>query len=542
MVSNRASVRVALVACALSLMACTPAERKPAQPVPAAVPEVQRPATLQEGAGTPQHVMQLPVLQPVAAPPKVSPAERTFRNLRTSPEKGVIGTPFTLSGDGFRPGQEVELQWATWDGSYATKPSAETVAYESRKLVEQRLLLGRVKADVQGVIHGSYVSPEDFGELHEIYALTDGAEVARGGFRILMDASIDPSEGAVGTPVTVTVTGMAAKLFSGVTMALRYDNAYTGILTATTTRGTARAEFRAAGTVGPHVVIVNAGSVPAYLNIAQSPYAFVYAHLSTQEDFRLPFRVTADQGPPDNRIAWPAAERVLPQRADAPRTTASGVSVAGVSAQLEPAAGPVLSKPVLTVQGLIPNQPVDAFWMTARGNRVTPSGWSLAEIPLGAVTADANGRISGPVEVPDDLGGWHAVKLAQNGQVVAEAPYFVERSLVSVSAQKLRAGESFTVSIKGVGWTELDNGLAMTYDNAYVGYACGFNSNGDVTIELVATGGSGTHLIDLYPMVYAGKDAKWWYWTPVLTFARDFPALALGYRLPAFRLAIEVTD
>jgi hypothetical protein len=43
-------------------------------------------------------------------------------------------------------------------------------------------------------------------------------------------------------------------------------------------------------------------------------------------------------------------------------------------------------------------------------------------------------------------------------------------------------------------------------------------------------------------MVYAGKDAKWWYWTPVLTFARDFPALALGYRLPAFRLAIEVTD
>jgi len=45
----------------------------------------------------------------------------------------------------------VELQWATWDGSYATKPSAETVAYESRKLVDQRLLLGRVKADAHGV-------------------------------------------------------------------------------------------------------------------------------------------------------------------------------------------------------------------------------------------------------------------------------------------------------------------------------------------------------------------------------------------------------
>ena len=180
--------------------------------------------------------------------------------------------------------------------------------------------------------------------------------------------------------------------------------------------------------------------------------------------------------------------------------------------------------------------------MTARGNRVTASGWSLADIPLGTVTADSSGRISGPVEVPDDLGGWHTLKLVQNGQVVAEAPYFVERSLVSVSATKLRAGESFTVNIKGVGWTELDNGFAMTYDNAYAGYACGFNSNGDVTLELVATGGPGTHLIDLYPMVYAGKDAKWWYWTPVLTYSRDFPALSLGYRLPAFRLAIAIVD
>ena len=80
----------------------------------------------------------------------------------------------------------------------------------------------------------------------------------------------------------------------------------------------------------------------------------------------------------------------------------------------------------------------------------------------------------------------------------------------------------------------------MTYDNAFIGYACGFNSNGDVTMPLVATGGPGTHLIDLYPMVYAGQDAKDWYWAPVLTYADDFPALGLGYRLPAIRIAIEV--
>jgi hypothetical protein len=32
----------------------------------------------------------------------------------------------------------------------------------------------------------------------------------------------------------------------------------------------------------------------------------------------------------------------------------------------------------------------------------------------------------------------------------------------------------------------------------------------------------------------------WNYQTPYLTYAQDFPALSLGYRLPAYRLAIEI--
>ena len=34
----------------------------------------------------------------------------------------------------------------------------------------------------------------------------------------------------------------------------------------------------------------------------------------------------------------------------------------------------------------------------------------------------------------------------------------------------------FQVHLKGVGWTQLDNTVAVTYDNGYVGYGCGFNS------------------------------------------------------------------
>ena len=135
------------------------------------------------------------------------------------------------------------------------------------------------------------------------------------------------------------------------------------------------------------------------------------------------------------------------------------------------------------------------------------------------------------------------VKLAARNQVLLEIPYYVEQSLVEAKPKRVRVGEPFTVQIKGGGWTELDNTVAATYDNAAIGYACAFNSNGDVTINLVATGHPGTHLIDIYPAIYKGKDrVPWNYQTPFLTYARDFPALALGYRLPAYRLAIEVVE
>ena len=106
--------------------------------------------------------------------------------------------------------------------------------------------------------------------------------------------------------------------------------------------------------------------------------------------------------------------------------------------------------------------------------------------------------------MPDGLGGWHVVQVLQAGQVKAQVPYFVKRSFVGngVSSLKLKEGQPFTIHLKGVGWTQLDNTIAVDYDNSYVGYGCGFNSNGDVVMNMVATGGPGTHLIDMYPLLY----------------------------------------
>jgi hypothetical protein len=99
------------------------------------------------------------------------------------------------------------------------------------------------------------------------------------------------------------------------------------------------------------------------------------------------------------------------------------------------------------------------------------------------------------------------------------------------------------VRLKGVGWTQLDNTIAVTYDNSYMGYACGFNSNGDTQIQLFATGKPGTHLIDLYPLLYTQQPAYAYPqlgMVPLLSFAQDAPGLAAGYQLGAFRLAIKV--
>jgi hypothetical protein len=475
--------------------------------------------------------------EPVAPPPSETVP---LRPVRVNPDRGVVGSTFTVSLDGLASGQAVDWHWQTWDGWYSTNPSSETVEYKRREFTERRYPIAQSIADDSGTATATLTAPEDYGEVHLVYAVVDGVDVGRGGYRIQLSASITPSEGPVGTPITIRVTGMAARLFSGSTLAVRWNNAFTGILTATTTGGTAAGRIRAVGPIGQQYVVLGAGTVPPYLNIGQSPYDFVYSHLPNHEDVRLPFRVTSDPGPTPDAVDWPDPTQVASLPANAQRTAASLISVPGIAAELQPASGPVLSRPMLQATGLEPNVDVQMWWVTARGNRVTPSGWSLADIQLPTASAAVDGSLSTQITVPDDLGGWHVLKMAQSGRIVAEAPYFVERSLVDVSPRQVRNGDTVTIHVKGLGWTELDNGFAVTYDNSHIGYACGFNSDGDVVMQVLATGAPGTHLIDLYPMVYAGQDPKAWYWAPILTYAEDFPALGLGYRLPAMRIAIQI--
>jgi hypothetical protein len=114
-----------------------------------------------------------------------------------------------------------------------------------------------------------------------------------------------------------------------------------------------------------------------------------------------------------------------------------------------------------------------------------------------------------------------------------------ETSIVSMTPASGPVGTPITIHLKGVGWTEYDNIYVATYDNSYMGYACGFNTGGDVIIHMTAAGAPGPHVIDFYPGIYQGPQdqAQQLYRLPMLTYADDHP----GNHIPALRFMFDVT-
>jgi hypothetical protein len=157
---------------------------------------------------------------------------------------------------------------------------------------------------------------------------------------------------------------------------------------------------------------------------------------------------------------------------------------------------------------------------------------------MASLTVAADGRLDAPLQIPDDLGGMHTLSIRSGDRTLARAFFAIETSAVSISPTSGPAGTPVTIHLKGVGWTDFDNIYIATYDNAYMGYACGFNSQGDVIVNFNAAGSPGMHLIDFYPGIYQGSDKdQQLYRLPQLTYADDHP----GNKIPALRFAFDVT-
>jgi hypothetical protein len=465
--------------------------------------------------------------------------------LTVKPSSGTIGTSITISGASLPANASISLFWTTAKATWVVGANPSTVNYLGTKYTPIDVLLDTITTTASGTFTLAINAPQDFGGSHQLYAVVNGVALAEGSFTTLRTVTMTPSSGPIGTPITITYSGLGASAYTG-GASLLYDNHYVGEMMGMWTRGVATATIRAAGPVGPHTLQIGNAISYLYLNVPQSPIPYTNGAIET-------FNVTADNGAP--MASLDAPDSVQPTLA---QITTLAKGALGVSSKVKVSSsvssGVEGTAVTVSASSLASDSPVTLQWATVVGNRVncTSTCWAFATSPLATIAPVAN-ALATPVTVPSPtLGGWHAIQLVQNNKVVAQVPFYVKESIIGYEAAgsttsqtslTVTEGQPFSIHIEGIGWTQLDNTVAVDYDNSYVGYGCGFNSNGDVVLNLIATGAPGTHIIDLYPMLYtlspsfAGAEYGM---VPVLSYANDLPGLAMGYDLGAFRFAITV--
>jgi hypothetical protein len=432
----------------------------------------------------------------------------------------TIGTEVRASAEGLPPGKTVQLLWKTMTGGWVVEGYYN---FRGKKYAEAATVLGEFPVDDKGRLDARFPIPEDYGGVHDIVARIDGVPVAQNGIEVTQSFEMHPASGPIGTPIELRVKGLGWRTMES-TWVVNWDNNLVGFVSAASTKGTAVARFRAAGPAGAHVVKMLTGwQGQGYLNHEQSPVA----HLPRPQ---FTFHTTP------GRVAAPAAFAEPYQRQPVPATE---IHVPGAALAVSPTQGPVGTRVTLRGNGFMPGASLQVVWQTYVGNRVSGQGFEPQDEPLSTITVGTNGTIAAPVEIPDDLGGLHGLALRDGEKLLARTFFVTETSIVGMSRASGPVGTPVTIHLKGVGWTEYDNIYVATYDNAYMGYACGFNSQGDVVVNFTASGAPGEHIIDLYPGIYQGPatEPQLLYRQPQLTYADDHP----GNRIPALRFTFTIT-
>lgn len=434
--------------------------------------------------------------------------------MAVTPLHGPVGTPVKVMAEGLPAGQEFQLVWRTVKGGW----KVDGAAYHGREYVPVAYEIAKVKSDEAGKLSATFTAPEDFGFLHDIVLQQGERLLTQVGFHIDMTMDISPKSGPVGTPITVDVKGVGWRYLQNSWMLL-YDNKFTGWMSSVSTGGSANFTIPATGGPGVHVLESMHGAFTfPYRNTQQNP-------MPGQPLFALNFTIT----PGDPVLPPPPEQQVQ-------------TSVRGLPAQGDLVATPGFSgieRPlVVKGGGFEAGKVYELNWTSVTGNRVSGSGWEEESWAVAEGKADASGIVNFSFIAPDDLGGAHRLWV-QDGATQKSGTFWLAPTALPLDVDHGPAGTDFTIHVKGVGWTETANIYTVVYDNGYIGYACGFNSQGDIEIYMKATGQPGWHFIDLYPGIYKGKERKPRnFQIPQLTYAEDHP----GEDLPRFRFAFQITE
>lgn len=456
-------------------------------------------------------------------PPKKEAAIQFVGNVNVEPQRAPVDSLVTILGTGFPSDERFNLLWHTVEGSWDIRGDYQE-EYHGRVFDDVAYTIGEVSTDAQGSFSAPFTVPDDYGFNHNITIEQGGQVLNRVGFDIEPTLFIEPASGPIGTRITITMTGIGWQKMEN-SWTLMYDNKYTGFLSAVTTKGIAKVVIPATGGPGKHIIKVLHGAYQyPYLNTEQNPRP-------DQPVFTREFTIT--KGAPV--LPAPAEDQGFPvERGTPPANTGKPTLWTDL------VTGPIETLNTLHGTSFPPGQQIQFLWYRVVGNRVGGAGWDETSVDLGMATVQADGSVSLPFNVPDDLGGNHRIEAFNAGNKVTKTAFVITPSVLPLEVSSGLVGTPLTIHIKGVGWTETANIYHLVYDNAYLGYACGFNSQGDVTIHLPLTGESGWHFIDLYPGIYKGKETKGVqnFRVPQLTYEEDHP----GERLPAFHFAVQVTE
>src|SRR5512133_3271894 len=125
---------------------------------------------------------------PGIAAPAATPAA-TMQSLTSKPDIAVAGTKFTISGTGLPANKDVTLTWGTANVTWVVEARPDSVDYFGRSATKLNVILGSARTDASGAFTTSFVAPRDFGGIHDIYAVVDGKQVAKGGFLVARSAT-----------------------------------------------------------------------------------------------------------------------------------------------------------------------------------------------------------------------------------------------------------------------------------------------------------------------------------------------------------------
>jgi hypothetical protein len=451
-----------------------------------------------------------------SAQPSIQPQEIVGK-FALEPAHGPWDTPVTATASGLKPSTKYDLIWTT--GKVQWKLSDDRSKFLGRDARTVQNALQSVTTDATGGFKASFAVPQGFGYAHDVMVV-DADKVIRNKslFDVDMVTTITPTSGPVGTPITVEVKGIGYQSYQN-SFQLAYDNAYTGWVSSITTDGYAKVVIPATGYVGTHIITLGHSEFGApYMNPNQQPV------VASRPFPHIAFTVT------EGAAVKAAAAETQGFAQIAARPVAQGIWSA-------PYGATVGTPATLSGKALAANSEIELQWTTMVGNR-SVTGFEERTKTLTKVKTDAAGSFSWAFPIPDDLGGIHTITAKLGETVVAKTSVYILASALPLSLDSGVSGTKTTVHLKGVGWTETEQIYHVVYDNAFAGYACAFQSSGDLTIFLTVSGAPGWHYIDMYPGIYQGSEARPAnYKMPQLTALADHP----GEPLPIFRFAFLIT-